>query len=109
VPIYYLENFIRGDLARHLSKQELALRPLLKILKEKARITVGRGEMYIEAVPAEPDVAEVLHSQIFEPLILLTVFYWLKSGAPMEVVNCFMRPDFFKYRVDIDAEGFERI
>lgn len=109
VPIYYLENFIRRDIARHLTEQELVQKPLLKILKQKAKITVGRGQMDIEAVPAEPDVAEVLHSQIFEPLILLTVYYWLKSGEPLEVVICFMRPDYFKYRVNIDAEDFEKI
>lgn len=108
-PIYYLENFIPEDLAKHLTEDELSRMPLLKVLKQKIGLVVSRGEMYIEAVPAEVDVAAILDSQIFEPLILVTVYYWLKSGEPMEVVNCFMRPEYFKYKVDIDAKDFESI
>ncbi len=108
-PIYFLENFMPQHYGQHISEAELAQKPLLKILKENIGLAVGRGEMFIEAVPADPDVAEILEAQIFEPLILLTVHYWLTSGEPLEVVNCFMRPDYFKYKVEIDAKGFDNI
>jgi GntR family transcriptional regulator len=108
-PIYFLENFMLPTYGEHLSESDLAQKPLLKALKEEIGLSVGRGEMFIEAVPADPDVAEILEAQIFEPLILFTVQYWLASGEPFEVVNCFMRPDYFKYKVEIDAKGFENI
>jgi GntR family transcriptional regulator len=108
-PIYFLENFIPKDIAKHLSIKELSQKPLLSILKEKAGFVVGRGEMYIEAIPADADVAEILNAQIFEPIILMQVFYWFPSGDPFEVVNAFMRSDYFKYKVDLHAEGFEKI
>ncbi len=108
-PLYFLENFMPQHYREHLSENDLAAKPLLKILKEKIGLTIGRGEMFIEAVPADPDVAEILDAQIFEPLIFFTVHYWLASGEPMEVVNCFMRPDYFKYKVEIDAKGFDNL
>lgn len=108
-PLYFLENFLPQHYGQYLSEAELAQKPLLKILKEKIGLAVGRGEMFIEAVPADPDLAKILEAQIFEPLILFTVHYWLASGEPLEVVNCFMRPDYFKYKVEIDAKGFDNL
>jgi len=109
VPIYYLENFMPLELANKMSVEELSEKPLLKILKDNTGVRIDRGEMYIEAVPAEPDVAEILQTQIFEPLIYAQVYYWYPSGEPFETANLFMRPDYFKYRVDLDPEGFEEI
>jgi hypothetical protein len=39
----------------------------------------------------------------------MQLYYWFESGAPLEIVNIFMRPDYFKYKVNIDAKGFENI
>lgn len=108
-PILYLENFIPIEFLKYLTKEELSKKPLLKILKEKAGLTIGKGEMYIEAVPAEIDVAEILRIQVFSPLILMRVYYWFSSGEPFEIVNLFMRSEYFKYKVDLDVKGFENI
>jgi len=109
VPIYYLENFMPLNIVNKMSVEELSEKPLLKILKEKTGAKIDRGEMYIEAVPAEPDVAEILQTQIFEPLIYAQVYYWYPSGEPFETASLFMRPDYFKYRVDLDPKDFEEI
>lgn len=109
VPIYYLENFMPIDIVNKMSVEELSEKPLLKILKEKTGVKIDRGEMYLEAVPAEPDVAEILQTQIFEPLFYAQVYYWYPSGDPFETASLFMRPDYFKYRVDLDPKGFEEI
>jgi GntR family transcriptional regulator len=108
-PIFFLENFIPPSISKHLTKADLSRRPLLKILKEKINLTIGRGEMYIEAVSADDDVAEILQVQLFSPLILMRVYYWFSSGEPFEIVNLFMRSEYFKYKVDLDVKGFENI
>jgi DNA-binding GntR family transcriptional regulator len=82
IPMYYIENILSPSIAQHLTVKELAKKNLLKILKEKIGLTIGWGEMYIEAVPAEPDVAEILKMQIFEPLVLRQFFYW-EIGTPL--------------------------
>jgi GntR family transcriptional regulator len=106
VPMYYIENILSPEIAKHLSAKELYETHLLKILKEKIGIDIERGEMYIEAVPADPDVAETLEMQIFEPLILRQFYYWFPKGEPFEIVNSYMRPDYFRYKVDLDVRSF---
>jgi GntR family transcriptional regulator len=105
-PMYYLENHMLPEIARHLTVEELSQMPLLRILKKKIGLSIGHGEMYLEAIPADPDIAEILRVQIFEPLILRQIYYWFASGEPLEIVNSFMRPDFFRYKVDVDVTGF---
>ncbi len=109
VPTWFLENFIPLSISQYLSKKELSEKPLLKIIKEKTDLTIGRGEMYFEAVPAEPDIARFLHCQTFDPLIHIQVYYWLPSGEPLETSNAFLRADYFKYKVDLDPNGFQNI
>ena len=79
--------------------KELSKRPLLEILKEKIDLTIGKGELYIEAILAEPEVADILKIKIFDPLVLLKLNYWFPSGDPIETVNFFIRADYFKYKV----------
>jgi GntR family transcriptional regulator len=106
IPMYYIENILSPSIAQHLTLKDLSEKHLLKILKEKIGITIDRGEMYIEAVPADPDVAETLRMQIFEPLILRQLYYWFPTGEPFEIVNSYMRPDYFRYKVDVDVRSF---
>lgn len=107
VPIYFLENYLPPQLIDHLSASSLNKHPLLNILKKEAGLKIGRGEMFIEAVPADPDVATILKCQVNHPLILMQVYYWYPSGEPFEVVNLFMRHDYFKYKIELDTSGFE--
>jgi len=106
IPIYYVENILSPSIAQHLTIKELGERHLLKILKDKIGLTIARGEMYIEAVPADPDVAEILKMQIFEPLILRQLCYWFPQGAPFAIVNSYLRPDYFRYKVHVDVKSF---
>ena len=105
-PMYYIENMLSPEIAEHLTVKELYEKHLLKILKEKIGLHIQRGEMYIEAVPADPDIAEILRMQMFEPLILRQLCYWFPTGEPFEIVNSYMRPDYFRYKVDVDVAAF---
>lgn len=99
--LYFLENFLPPEIAAPLTPQELYEKPLLRTLMEKTDIVVGYGEMSIEAIPAEPDIANILNIQIFDPLILRQLCYYFPSGEPFEIVFCFMKPDYFRYKVEI--------
>lgn len=100
-PVSFFENFLLPHVAQHLSLRELAEQPLLRILQKKTGLQFGKTESYLESVPADPDVAELLHTHVFAPLFLLQVYLWQASGDPLEIVNIFMRPDFFKYKIEI--------
>jgi DNA-binding GntR family transcriptional regulator len=108
VPIWYLENFIPIAIAQrlNLNKEELSQKPLLEIIKMKTDLTISRGEMYIEAIPAEPDIAEILQCQTFDPLFYAQVYYWLSTGEALETSKAYLRGEYFKYKVDLNTEGF---
>ena len=66
-------------------------------------LQTGENETYLESVPADPDVAEVLHAGVFAPLFLAQARLWDSSGEPLEIVNIFMRSDFFKYKIQVQG------
>jgi GntR family transcriptional regulator len=109
VPIYFLENFMPIKIGRYLTMEELSTKPLLRVLKEKVGLTIVRGQMFLEACPADHDIAELLECQTFDPLMLMQVHYWLPDDEPCEVVNCFVKADYFKYKVDLDMEGVRNL
>ena len=108
-PVQFLENFISRETAKHVTMRELSEKPLQTILKEKIGLEIGRSETFLESVPADPDVAESLHSTVFAPLFLLRSYLWFTSGDPFEIVSIFMRPDFFKYKIDTSRNGFRKM
>jgi GntR family transcriptional regulator len=105
-PMYFLENYMPEHIAKHLTVKELKKKHLLMILKEKINLVIDHGVMYLEAVPADIDLSEILNTHFFEPLILRQLCYWLPDGKPLEIVNSFMRQDFFKYKVNISGTSF---
>ena len=105
-PMYFLENYMPEHIARHLTVKELMKKHLLMVLKEKIDLVIDHGVMYLEAVPADIDLSEILNTQFFEPLILRQLCYWLPDGEPLEIVYSFMRQDYFRYKVNISGTSF---
>ena len=108
-PIMLLENHISPDYARNLTEEDLRTRSVLKALKEKAGLSVGRGEFFVEAIPAEPDIAGILEIDLFQPVISVKVYFWFENGEPFEVVNSFTRADRSTFKGDISLSHFEDI
>jgi GntR family transcriptional regulator len=109
VPVYYVENFILPETANHFTLKELNEKTVLEILKEKIALTIGRGEMHIEASPAEPEIAQILKCGTFDPVIFVQTYYWYSSGEPFEIVNRYVRAEFFKFKIEIDPVGHKPV
>ena len=97
-PVCYLENYLPVEIGKQLTRNELSRSMLLEAVKKKTGLAVDRGEMYISAVFAEPDEANYLGLQAFEPLILRQIYYWFPGNKPFEMVWYFMRPNHFRYK-----------
>jgi GntR family transcriptional regulator len=108
-PVVLLENNMPTDIAKNLDEKALMNKSLLKTLKEKIGLSMGRGEFYVEAIPAEPDIAEFLMTELLEPIISVKVYFWFPDGKPFEIVNCFTRADYFKYKGSISADHFKEV
>ena len=101
--LYFYENYMLPDMARHITKKELAeKKSIQKVLHKKTGLTVTKGEMYLQAVPAEPDISQLLKCQSFEPLIHVQTYFWSQPEEPFEIVNRYFRACYFKYKVDVE-------
>jgi GntR family transcriptional regulator len=97
VPVQYVENFIPVDMMKHLTIEELSQRTLQGILREKTGLEVGLTETYIESIPAEADIAEILQCTVFIPLIFFRSYIWFASGEPYSITNVYGNPLYVKY------------
>ncbi len=106
-PMHFYENFMPLDIAKNITMKEIAeKKAIIRILKDNIKIKLGRGEMYMQVVPADSDIAEILDCQVFDVLGHAKVYFWFKNGKPFEIVNYYMPVESFNYKVDINAEDF---
>ena len=105
LPVCFLENYLPVEIGKKLTRTELSKSMMLEAVKEKTGCVVEKGEMYISAVPAEPDIAKFLDLQIFEPLILRQIYYWFPNEKPFEMVLYYMRSNYFMYKAEMVVKG----
>ena len=55
--MYYADNIFSPSIALHLKVKELGKKQLLKILRSKIGLTITCGEMDIEFIHTDPDIA----------------------------------------------------
>jgi GntR family transcriptional regulator len=110
IPVSYFENYMPGRLARRITKQEILRNgSITKILKEKMRLSGLRGEMHLEALPADPDIARILQFQTFSPVLHTQIFFRLSSGEPLQVHNGYLKAEYYKYTAPIGMKDFDKI
>jgi GntR family transcriptional regulator len=103
IPICYIENFLRPEHGDKIDPHELSSKTMPEILQRQLGCTFGRGELFIEAIPADPDIASFLHCQAFDTIIFCHIHYFFPGNKPLQLVHCYIRKDYFKYKVDIDV------
>ncbi len=102
---YLYENYLWPDMAGHITKKELSkTKSIQEILRQKIGLVVTKGEMFLQAIPADPDLSEVLQCQSFDPLIHIQTYFWEESERPFEIVNVYFRSCYFKYKVEVDIK-----
>ena len=82
-PVQFLENVLCPETAKHMTIKALSEQPLQAILKEKRGLEIGRSETYLDSVPADPHVAESLHSNVFAPLLSAEVLHLVHLRSPL--------------------------
>jgi GntR family transcriptional regulator len=109
-PVSYFENYMPENLARQITSRDILRKSsVVKILKEKMKLSDLRGEMHLEAIPADPDIARILKCQTFNPVLHTQVFFRHSSEEPLQVHNGYLRAEYYKYIVDIEMKDFDKI
>jgi GntR family transcriptional regulator len=106
-PLHLYENYMLPELAANITREDIIKqKAVIRILQEKTGLKIGRGEMYFETIPADPEVAGVLKCQVFDPFVRLQTYLYFPNGEPFEIVNYFMRAELFKLKSEIDTKDF---
>jgi GntR family transcriptional regulator len=103
IPICYLENFLRPEHGDRIDLDELSTKTMPEVLQSRLGFIFGKGELFIEAMPADPDIASFLDCSAFDTIIFSQICYWFPGSRPLQLVHCYIRGDYFKYKVDIDV------
>ncbi|MBI4766046.1 MAG: GntR family transcriptional regulator [Deltaproteobacteria bacterium] len=104
--LYFFENFMPTNITRQITKTELYKeKSIVKLLKKKIGLKITKGEMYLEAVPAEPDISKILQCQSFEPLIHIQTYFWSEPEQPIGLANTYFRSCYFKYKVKVEINS----
>jgi len=102
---YLYENYLWPDMAKQITKTELSkVKSIQEILRQKIGLVITKGEMFLQAIPAEPDISDMLECQSFDPLIHIQTFFWIEDERPFEIVNVYFRSCYFKYKVEVDVK-----
>ena len=75
--------------------------PLLKILQSELRIPIVRAQETIDAVPADPEVAQRLGITVLHPVMHMRRVMFTTAQHPFEVVETFYRADKYHYSVNL--------
>ena len=104
---YFFENYCPVDIVRNITKKEISEeKVILKLLKKKIGLKISKGEMFLQAVPAEPDISKLLRCQSFDPLIHIQTYFWSEPEEPFAISNAYFRSCYFKYKVNVEINSF---
>lgn len=99
-PFSYLITHVPALYAKGFDAQLLASRPLLQLLDEAGHRAV-EAEQWITAVAAPPEVAKALGLSAGAPLLRIVRVMRAESGAGVEALEGFYRPDRFQHHMHL--------
>jgi GntR family transcriptional regulator len=100
-PFSFTVNYLPLDIGTRIRAKELYSVPLLKILQSELRIPIVRAQETIDAVPADPEVAQRLGITVLYPVMHMRRVMFTSANRPFEVVETFYRADKYHYSVNL--------
>jgi GntR family transcriptional regulator len=100
-PFSFTVNYLPIDIGKRIRAKELYSVPLLKILQTDLRIPIVRAQETIDAVPADPEVAQRLGISVLYPVMHMRRVMFTTADRPFEVVETFYRADKYHYSVNL--------
>lgn len=95
-PFSYLISYVPLRIARSYTRAELASVPLLTLL-QRAGVEIDEADQWINAVAAEPRIAQALGVPTASPLLRVERLMRDAAGVPVELIHGHYRPDRFVY------------
>jgi GntR family transcriptional regulator len=105
-PFSHLVAYVPENIGARYSRQDLATRPLLRILRSLG-IKLAAAEQSMTAVLADLDTAAALDVHIGSPLLAIRRVVRDDQGQPVEYLQAVYRPDRYEYRMNLSAQEVE--
>lgn len=104
IPVSYIVNYLPQQFGKKIKKSDLLKYPMLRILRDKCNIPISSGIQYIEAISSDFDTSSVLSISNFSPVLYIETTIFAGEKRPIEFVETFVRPDRYKYSVQLAVE-----
>lgn len=103
-PLSHAENHLRPEHADKISARDLLAAPMTKLLRDNAHVPLARIDNTVEACPAPPHIAELLHIPLAAPVLRSTNHTYDTHGRLVDAALIHYRADRFQYTVSLDLE-----
>ena len=100
-PFSFTVNYLPVEIGKRIRAKDLYSVPLVKILQTELRIPILRAQETIDAVPADPEVAQRLGITVLYPVMHMRRVMFTTADKPFEVVETFYRADKYHYSVNL--------
>ena len=103
-PLSYITIWVPESLARGITRQDLASKPILQLLEE-AGVELGRARQTISARQADAVVARELDVAIGTALLQVRRLVYDSQDRPVQWLEGLYRPDRYEYQMEVSSIG----
>lgn len=101
-PVSLEITYLPASLEPVLERADLASRDLFLILENDAGIALGHADLGVDAILADPELAQALSVEEGAPVMRIERLTHDAQGAPLDYEFLYYRGDAFQYRLRID-------
>ncbi|WP_046733515.1 GntR family transcriptional regulator [Streptomyces humi] len=102
-PTNHARNHVRPELAERIDPEELARRPMTKVLRDVVGADISRITDTVEARLADPETARLLQVPLLSPILHYTGVTYDTTGRVLDLAVIHYRGDRFSFTVTLDA------
>jgi GntR family transcriptional regulator len=102
-PTNHARNYVRPELAERIDLEDLACRPMTKVLRDVVGVGISRITDTVEARLADPETARLLQIPLLSPILHYTGVTYDEDGRPLDVAVIHYRGDRFSFTVTLDT------
>ncbi|WFB83084.1 MULTISPECIES: GntR family transcriptional regulator [Streptomyces] len=102
-PTNHARNYVRPELAARIDPDDLARRPMTKVLRDVVGIGISRITDTVESRLADPETARLLQVPLLSPILHYTGITYDTAGQVLDVAVIHYRGDRFSFTVTLDA------
>lgn len=99
-PFSYAETYVREDIGRTFTAEEMATIPLLRLF-EMAGVKIADAQQRVTARAADYHVGDLLGVEVGSPLLCIKRVVRDETGSAVERIRALYRPDVYEFELNL--------